>query len=129
MYCSNCGNPLPEKSQYCNRCGVRIGTVNMYSQNPNPKNYEKDTSFHNSSEYVRELNSQLKKKYAVGMVMLFPSLFLNLVIGPLFHPVYFVTIPALIVSVVFNVRALAISSELKKLYLDYINRNYRQPYN
>jgi hypothetical protein len=28
MYCQSCGNPLPQKMKYCNRCGALVSTEN-----------------------------------------------------------------------------------------------------
>ena len=128
MYCSNCGSKVSDDSKFCSQCGQQTARVYIPDQRPSLKYYFKDVRFRNSSEYVKTLFSQAEKMQTIGIATFASALVCNLAVAPLFPWIYMLTIPALIVSIIFDIKTIQLHRELKKLYLEYLNQNYSQPY-
>lgn len=124
MYCSNCGIQLPDNLNFCNKCGFRINNINVSYQNSNQRTYLNDVNFHNSSEKVGNLLSQGNRMRTIGLILLLPSVFGNLFLAPIFPFIFIITMPAVIISFVFNIKALKCYLQMKKLYLVYTEQYY-----
>ena len=123
MYCSNCGNPLPESSCFCNKCGAKVSSGYANLQNANPNHYLKDTAFHNSSEHISALAKKVKRAQPAGTAMSLFAVFFNLLAAPLSPFLFFISGPMLIAGIVVSIYALQKTSELKRLYKIYLLKN------
>ncbi len=122
MFCSNCGVPLPGDSNFCYNCGVKIYSTQPSFRYPNPQNYLKDIGFQNSSPVIGKLIAEANSTHSVGLILLILSIPFNFMIGPLVWPVFILTIPMLITSIVFLATSIGKHNVLKRMYINYLNQ-------